>query len=58
MSSDGFFPFRDAVDAATRAGVSAIVQPGGSVNDYDAIVACNEAHATMVFALERCFSHH
>lgn len=58
MSSDGFFPFRDAVDAATREGVSAIVQPGGSVNDYDAIVACNEAGAAMVFSMERCFSHH
>jgi len=58
MASDGFFPFRDAVDAATNAGVTAIVQPGGSVNDYDAIVACNEAKATMVFTGERCFSHH
>ena len=58
MSSDGFFPFRDAVDAATSTGVKAIVQPGGSVNDYEAIEACNEAGATMVFAMERCFSHH
>lgn len=58
MSSDGFFPFRDAVDAVTSAGITAIVQPGGSVNDYDAITACNEAGATMVFSLERCFSHH
>jgi AICAR transformylase/IMP cyclohydrolase PurH len=58
MSSDGFFPFRDAVDAATREGVTAIAQPGGSVNDYDAIVACNDAGASMVFTGERCFSHH
>jgi phosphoribosylaminoimidazolecarboxamide formyltransferase / IMP cyclohydrolase len=58
MASDGFFPFRDAVDAATSEGVSAIVQPGGSMNDYDTIEACNDAKATMVFALERCFSHH
>lgn len=58
MASDGFFPFRDAVDAATSAGVRAIAQPGGSVNDYDAIVACNEVAATMVFTMERCFSHH
>lgn len=58
MASDGFFPFRDAVDAATSAGITAIVQPGGSVNDYDAIVACNEAGAAMVFTGERCFSHH
>jgi len=58
MSSDGFFPFRDAVDAATSQGVKAIVQPGGSVNDYEAIEACNEADCSMVFAMERCFSHH
>ncbi|MCX5759674.1 MAG: IMP cyclohydrolase [Candidatus Hydrogenedentes bacterium] len=58
MSSDGFFPFRDAVDAALGAGVTAIVQPGGSVNDYEAIEACNEAGATMMFTMERCFSHH
>ena len=58
MSSDGFFPFRDAVDAATSKGVSAIVQPGGSVNDFDAIAACNETNTSMVFAMERCFSHH
>ncbi len=58
MSSDGFFPFRDAVDAALGAGVTAIVQPGGSVNDYEAIEACNEANATMMFTMERCFSHH
>lgn len=58
MSSDGFFPFRDAIDAATNEGVTAIVQPGGSVNDYDAIQACNEAGASMVFSMERCFSHH
>lgn len=58
MASDGFFPFRDAVDAATSKGVRAIAQPGGSVNDYEAIEACNEVGATMVFTLERCFSHH
>ena len=58
MASDGFFPFRDAVDAATSEGITAIVQPGGSMNDYDAIVACNEAGASMVFTGERCFSHH
>jgi len=58
LASDGFFPFRDAVDAALAAGVRAFVQPGGSVNDYDAIEACNEAGATMVFSMERCFSHH
>ncbi|HOV60757.1 MAG TPA: IMP cyclohydrolase [Candidatus Hydrogenedentes bacterium] len=58
MASDGFFPFRDAVDAATAAGITAIAQPGGSVNDYEAIEACNEAGCAMVFTMERCFSHH
>lgn len=58
MSSDGFFPFPDAVEAATSQGITAIVQPGGSINDYDAIASCNESGATMVFSLERCFSHH
>ncbi len=58
MSSDGFFPFRDAVQAATDHGITAIVQPGGSINDYDAIAACNESNTTMVFSMERCFSHH
>lgn len=58
MASDGFFPFRDAVEVATRAGVAALAQPGGSVNDFDVIEACNEANASMVFTLERCFSHH
>ena len=58
MASDGFFPFRDAVDAATSQGVRAIVQPGGSVNDFEAIEACNEVGATMMFSMERCFSHH
>ncbi|MFP6616377.1 MAG: IMP cyclohydrolase [Candidatus Hydrogenedentota bacterium] len=58
MSSDGFFPFRDAVEAATSKGISAIVQPGGSINDYDAIESCNESGTAMVFSHERCFSHH
>ena len=58
LASDGFFPFRDAIDAAANAGISAFAQPGGSVNDYDVIVACNELNCSMVFTQERCFSHH
>jgi len=58
MASDGFFPFRDAVDAATAAGITALAQPGGSIGDYEIIEACNETQAAMVFTLERCFSHH
>lgn len=58
LASDGFFPFRDAVEAAIKAGITAFVQPGGSVNDYDVIAACNEANVSMLFTEERCFSHH
>ncbi|MCP4643371.1 MAG: IMP cyclohydrolase [bacterium] len=58
MASDGFFPFRDGVDAATSVGITAICQPGGSVADFDVIAACNETETTMVFTGERCFSHH
>lgn len=58
MSSDAFFPFRDSVDAAADAGIKAIVQPGGSVRDWDNIKACNEHGIAMVFTGERIFSHH
>jgi len=58
MSSDAFFPFRDSVDAAAEAGIKAIVQPGGSVRDWDSIQACNEHGISMVFTGERIFSHH
>lgn len=58
MSSDAFFPFRDSVDAAAEAGIRAIVQPGGSVRDWESIKACNEHGIAMVFTGERIFSHH
>ena len=58
MSSDAFFPFKDSVDAAAEAGIKAIIQPGGSVRDWESIKACNEHGITMVFTGERCFSHH
>lgn len=58
LASDGFFPFRDAVNAAIGAGITAFVQPGGSVNDHDVIMACNDAQVSMLFTGERCFSHH
>jgi len=58
MSSDAFFPFRDSVDAAAEAGITSIVQPGGSVRDWESIQACNEHGISMVFTGERCFSHH
>jgi len=58
LASDGYFPFRDSVEAAAKAGITAIVQPGGGLNDYDAIAACNEHGVSMVFTGERAFSHH
>lgn len=58
ISSDAFFPFRDSVDAIAAAGIKAIVQPGGSVRDWECIQACNEHGIAMVFTGERCFSHH
>jgi phosphoribosylaminoimidazolecarboxamide formyltransferase / IMP cyclohydrolase len=56
-SSDAFFPFRDGVDAAAEAGVSAIVEPGGSVRDEEVIAAANEHGIAMVFTGRRLFRH-
>jgi phosphoribosylaminoimidazolecarboxamide formyltransferase/IMP cyclohydrolase len=59
MVSDAFFPFRDGVDVAIREGISAIVQPGGSMRDFEVIEACNEAdpQVAMVFTGQRAFKH-
>jgi len=57
MVSDAFFPFRDGVDVGLREGITSIIQPGGSLNDYQSIEACNEAGATMVFTGQRSFKH-
>ena len=57
MVSDAFFPFRDGVDVGLKEGVRAVVQPGGSLRDYEVIEACNEAGATMVFTGQRAFKH-
>jgi phosphoribosylaminoimidazolecarboxamide formyltransferase / IMP cyclohydrolase len=59
MVSDAFFPFRDGVDVGIRKGISAIVQPGGSMRDFEAIEACNETdpQVTMVFTGQRAFKH-
>jgi phosphoribosylaminoimidazolecarboxamide formyltransferase/IMP cyclohydrolase len=57
MVSDAFFPFRDGVDVGLREGISAVIQPGGSLNDYQSIEACNEADATMVYTGQRSFKH-
>ncbi|WP_456432288.1 IMP cyclohydrolase [Thermosulfuriphilus sp.] len=59
MVSDAFFPFRDAVDVAIAQGITAIVQPGGSLRDWESIEACNEADppVTMMFTGQRAFKH-
>jgi phosphoribosylaminoimidazolecarboxamide formyltransferase/IMP cyclohydrolase len=57
MVSDAFFPFRDGIEVGLREGVTAVIQPGGSVNDYQAIEACNEYGAAMVFTGQRSFKH-
>ena len=59
MVSDAFFPFRDGVDVAIKEGIAAIVHPGGSMRDFEAIQACNEAdpQVTMVFTGQRAFKH-
>jgi len=57
MSSDAFFPFRDGIDAAAAAGITAVIQPGGSVRDEEVIQAANEAGIAMVFTGMRHFLH-
>ena len=57
MVSDAFFPFRDGVDVGLEEGITAVIQPGGSNNDYQSIQACNEKGATMVFTGQRSFKH-
>jgi phosphoribosylaminoimidazolecarboxamide formyltransferase/IMP cyclohydrolase len=57
LASDAFFPFRDNVDEAARAGVTAVIQPGGSVRDTDSIQACDEHGMAMVFTGIRHFRH-
>ncbi|MFP4644428.1 MAG: IMP cyclohydrolase [Spirochaetales bacterium] len=57
MISDAFFPFRDGVDVGLAEGVTAVLQPGGSLRDWESIEACNEAGATMCFTGQRSFRH-
>ena len=57
LGSDAFFPFRDGIDAAAAAGVTAIAQPGGSKRDAEVIDAANEHGMAMVFTGRRLFRH-
>ena len=57
LASDAFFPFPDNVEEARKAGITAIIQPGGSVKDDESIAACDEAGVAMVFTGMRHFIH-
>ncbi|MCP5349216.1 MAG: bifunctional phosphoribosylaminoimidazolecarboxamide formyltransferase/IMP cyclohydrolase [Gammaproteobacteria bacterium] len=57
MASDAFFPFRDGIDAAAEAGITAVIQPGGSMRDDEVIGAANEHGLAMVFTGVRHFRH-
>ena len=57
MASDAFFPFRDGIDMAHEAGISAIIQPGGSRNDADVVAAADEHGLAMVYTGVRHFRH-
>ena len=57
MASDAFFPFRDGIDAAAEAGITAIIQPGGSVRDEEVIAAADEYRIAMLFTGMRHFRH-
>ncbi len=57
MASAAFFPFRDGIDAAAAAGISAIIQPGGSMRDQEVIDAADEHGIAMIFTGMRHFKH-
>jgi len=57
LASDAFFPFADSIELATKAGITAFIQPGGSKRDAEVIASCNAAGAAMVFTQRRHFKH-
>ncbi|RMH37319.1 MAG: bifunctional phosphoribosylaminoimidazolecarboxamide formyltransferase/IMP cyclohydrolase PurH [Nitrospirae bacterium] len=57
MASDAFFPFRDGIDAAAKAGITAVIQPGGSIRDEEVIKAADEHHMAMILTGMRHFRH-
>ncbi|MBU5436437.1 bifunctional phosphoribosylaminoimidazolecarboxamide formyltransferase/IMP cyclohydrolase [Tissierella sp. MSJ-40] len=57
LASDGFFPFKDSVEALAKAGVTAIIQPGGSLRDEESIIEANKNGITMIFTGIRHFKH-
>jgi phosphoribosylaminoimidazolecarboxamide formyltransferase / IMP cyclohydrolase len=57
VASDAFYPFRDGVDEAAKAGAAAVIQPGGSIKDEEVIAAANEHDMAMIFTGMRHFRH-
>jgi phosphoribosylaminoimidazolecarboxamide formyltransferase/IMP cyclohydrolase len=57
MASDAFFPFRDGIDSAAQVGITAVIQPGGSMRDNEVIAAADEHNIAMVFTGMRHFRH-
>ncbi len=57
MASDAFFPFPDSIIRANDLGIKSIIQPGGSINDYDVIEEANNRGISMVFTNQRRFTH-
>ncbi len=57
MASDAFFPFADSVEIAHDEGITAVIQPGGSIKDKDSIEYCNNNNIAMVFTGFRHFKH-
>jgi phosphoribosylaminoimidazolecarboxamide formyltransferase/IMP cyclohydrolase len=57
MASDAFFPYRDSIDAAVKAGVCAVIAPGGSIRDNQSITAADEAGISLVWSGVRAFLH-
>lgn len=57
MASDAFFPFKDTVEVAAQSGITAIIQPGGSIRDEESIEECNRHGIAMVFTGIRHFKH-
>ena len=57
LASDAFFPFADCAEVAANAGITAIIQPGGSIRDEESIKVCDERGLSMIFVGSRHFKH-
>jgi phosphoribosylaminoimidazolecarboxamide formyltransferase/IMP cyclohydrolase len=57
MASDAFFPFPDGIETAAEAGITAVIQPGGSIRDQESIAAADSHGMAMVFTGQRHFRH-